>query len=294
MTDLYKVLSDNKIFIGTDKGDKLVVRCFNPDHADNNPSMQINKHTGVFYCFSCTFSGNIYNHFNITRPSRVNMLVEKCMNEINKINREPGLEFPTDATFADFPYRGISAQTLVSHEMFSSTILDNYIIFPLYDIMGNRVLFHGRSMDPEERKKKYLFYPRHIVPPIFPLHDIKYGTESVILVEGFFDYLAVRDTGYKNVLCMFGLNGLTKELIGTLRILGVSEIIDLMDYDDAGEKAARSNQELCSQELIAYRRPSISDSILDKYTVVKDMADLSKEDRKEFLDEISSNRNKEE
>ena len=45
------------------KGADAIVRCLNPEHDDRNPSMRIDKITGVFQCFSCGYKGNIFTHF---------------------------------------------------------------------------------------------------------------------------------------------------------------------------------------------------------------------------------------
>ena len=44
-------------------GQDYVVKCLNPDHEDNNPSMRIDSITGIFNCFSCGFKGNLFTHF---------------------------------------------------------------------------------------------------------------------------------------------------------------------------------------------------------------------------------------
>lgn len=36
-------------------------RCFNPDHADRNPSMSVSFSKAVFHCFSCEWKGNVYD-----------------------------------------------------------------------------------------------------------------------------------------------------------------------------------------------------------------------------------------
>ena len=45
----------------------FVVSCLNPEHDDSNPSMRIDKITGVFNCFSCGYKGNIFKLFD--KPS---------------------------------------------------------------------------------------------------------------------------------------------------------------------------------------------------------------------------------
>ena len=37
------------------QGADIVVGCLNPEHDDSNPSMRIDKITGIFHCFSCGF-----------------------------------------------------------------------------------------------------------------------------------------------------------------------------------------------------------------------------------------------
>jgi len=44
-------------------GKDAVVKCLSPDHDDGNPSMRIDKVTGMFHCFSCGFKGNLFTFF---------------------------------------------------------------------------------------------------------------------------------------------------------------------------------------------------------------------------------------
>ena len=37
----------------------FVVRCLNPEHDDHNPSMRIDRVTGIYNCFSCGYKGNL-------------------------------------------------------------------------------------------------------------------------------------------------------------------------------------------------------------------------------------------
>ena len=42
----------------------FIVKCLNPEHDDNNPSMRIDRVTGIYNCFSCGFKGNLFKHFD--------------------------------------------------------------------------------------------------------------------------------------------------------------------------------------------------------------------------------------
>ena len=55
-----ELLVEEKIQFKVSPAD-FVVKCLNPEHDDTNPSMRIDKITGVYNCFSCGFKGNIFN-----------------------------------------------------------------------------------------------------------------------------------------------------------------------------------------------------------------------------------------
>ena len=44
------------------QGNDAVIKCLNPEHDDTNPSMRVDKITGVFHCFSCGFKGNKFRN----------------------------------------------------------------------------------------------------------------------------------------------------------------------------------------------------------------------------------------
>ena len=51
------------------KGADFEVSCLNPDHPDRNPSMRIDRITGIFNCFSCEFKGNPVSYTHLTQPT---------------------------------------------------------------------------------------------------------------------------------------------------------------------------------------------------------------------------------
>ena len=56
-----ELLQERKIQYKLSPADAIVA-CLNPEHDDSNPSMRIDRITGVFNCFSCGFKGNLFNH----------------------------------------------------------------------------------------------------------------------------------------------------------------------------------------------------------------------------------------
>ena len=86
------------------KGGDCLVSCINPEHADRNPSMRIDRITGIFQCFSCGYKGNIFTHFG-EKANHLQVrreLLKKTIRE--KRSESIGLSFPRNIS----PYAGNS------------------------------------------------------------------------------------------------------------------------------------------------------------------------------------------
>ena len=128
----------------TPKGNDYLVHCLNPEHDDSNPSMRIDKVTGVFQCFSCGYKGSILtlfnervNHLQIRKELFKQKIIEKRAESI-------GLSFP----FNYIPYlgnwRNIRPETYRKFEAFQHTNPDyiNRIVFPIRDVSGKICLLY--------------------------------------------------------------------------------------------------------------------------------------------------------
>ena len=60
---LYEILLNKQEVGYTPSGQDYLIRCLNPEHDDNNPSLRVDRVTGIMHCFSCGFSGNLFTHF---------------------------------------------------------------------------------------------------------------------------------------------------------------------------------------------------------------------------------------
>ena len=235
----------------------FVVNCMNPEHEDKNPSMRIDKATGIFSCLSCGYSGNIYKLFGINDKKLLNIKVEQILNKIKSMNIKP-LELPSDSVLFNKEYRNISAKTYKSIGAFTTNSIDgmeNRIVFPIKNIKGEIIIFIGRSLyndfDP-----KYKIYPKDAQLSMYPLQP-KIIDGSIILVEGIFDYLNLLDKGLTNVVCIFGL-GLANakrqrqkrnlEKLLFFKIQGVHTIYTLFDGDAPGREAAENFRNFASSE----------------------------------------------
>ena len=135
-----ELLVEEKIAFKQSPAD-FIVSCLNPEHDDSNPSMRIDKITGVYNCFSCGYKGNIFKLFD--KPSNyLDIKREKLKQTIDRKRSESiGLQMPSSA----MPYvgteRNIKAKTFKEFEAFISidSPFKDRINFPIRDITGKIV-----------------------------------------------------------------------------------------------------------------------------------------------------------
>ena len=222
-------------------GNDLLIKCLNPDHDDTNPSMRVDKISGVFHCFACGYKGNLLQRFNVYR-SRTQIVREKLKEKITQhVSENNGLQMPSSAEPWEINYRGIKKETYNKFRAFTHSEFNERIVFPITDVTGKIVLFQARSLDGAE--PKYVFYPRHISPPLFPL-PVTPILNSVVLVEGIFDVLNLVDKVIPNVVTSFGTQSVTEDKLKLLHMLGVTTIYVFFDGDKAGQTAAEKVQKL--------------------------------------------------
>lgn len=225
-------------------GADIKVCCLNPDHEDTNPSMRIDRITGVFHCFSCGFKGNIFEYFDEKvnyLQRRKDIFKEKLR---QKLAENVGLEMPENYIPFRRSWRNISAETYSYFEAFEHSDNDfiGRLVFPIRGVSGKILGFNGRALTPE-KQPKYLIKPAKSSFPLFPARVTPHSGR-VIIVEGIFDMLNLYDKGLKNVVCAFGTQKVTKEKLILLKLQGAIGIDILFDNDEAGETAAEKVTEL--------------------------------------------------
>ena len=276
-----ELLAEEKIPFKVSPAD-YVVKCLNPEHDDTNPSMRIDKITGVFNCFSCGFKGNIFKHFD--KPSNfLDIKREKVRQTIDRKRSESiGLQMPGDA----LPYigteRNIKQSTYKQFETFMSIDppFKDRIVFPIRDITGKIVAFNGRLRMNSHIKDqpKYIFHPPRVKLPIFPAYvtPIK---GRVILVEGIYDVVNLHDKGLDNALCCFGISNITIDKLQLLKMRGVEQIDIFFDPDEAGQGAVEKVIELCDKVELKHYNVKIPPDLGD----AGDLSDVSVSKLRESL-----------
>ncbi len=124
------------------------------------------------------------------------------------------------------------------------------VVFPIFNPSGDAIAFGGRATD--DTLPKYLNSPD---TPIFNKRRSLYGlhkakkqcreTETVIIVEGYFDLLALYQHGIQNTVATLGTS-LTPEHVQVLRgfVGKAGKAVLVFDSDVAGIKAARRSIEV--------------------------------------------------
>lgn len=229
-------------------GHDYLIQCLNPEHDDKNPSLRIDKVSGIGHCFACGFSLNIFTYYNKT-PNVLNIKLEEVKDKIKRIMYEMhGINIPSDAVYIKEELRGISAETIqkfkfftVENKLVDGTDLSEYILVPLYDA-GKLMALIGRHK-LQDGKPKYKFWPRKAIIPIFP--DLYVENNSLVIVEGMFDALYLWDNGLKNVHCCFGTDSFIsrfRDFEASFKVAGVSKFFIMFDGDAAGRSSAEKTK----------------------------------------------------
>lgn len=129
----------------------------------------------------------------------------------------------------------------------------NRLIFPIRDARGQVIAFAGRVLDAA--------LPKYINSPESPLYhksSVLFGLDmalpsirtgnSVIIVEGYFDHLALYRAGVQNVVATCG-TALTSAHTGLIK-RHAERVYTLFDSDNAGKKATIRSMELFLEQRI--------------------------------------------
>lgn len=244
MTEVEKLLQDKEVRYFP-KGKDLLVRCFNPEHDDENPSLRVDREHGTFHCFGCGHKGNVFTRFNRYR-NIFNARVKEVQEMIKDIRKESwsGFDIPLDAFFVKEIFRGIPAHILSKFDAFTTDKIgmEGRMVFPISDNRGIIVGFQGRFIN-SDKSPKYLMYPSEVSLPWYPaVNKIEMIKASIVLTEGLLDALYLQGKGMTNAVTIFGTKSVTfdtvEELLMPFMLSGLQKVYLLMDGDQAGRNAA--------------------------------------------------------
>ena len=221
------------------KGQDALISCLNPEHDDSNPSLRVDKVTGIMHCFSCGFKGNLFTYYGAP-ASPLEVRIHRIKEKIAATRAQTvGISLPKDRIdWAGGGFRNISEETLRIWQAFTwnAPKFEGRIVFPVRDLTGKTVALIGRLITGMTEEKYYI-YPQGVKLPFCPA-KVKPIQNRVILVEGIFDALNLWDKGLKNTVCCFGTQQMDWVKLSLLKLQGVNGIDIIFDGDEAGRRAA--------------------------------------------------------
>lgn len=251
MDQVSNLLEDNKLQY-TISGKDYVIKCLNPDHVDTNPSLRINKVSGVGHCFACGFKINLFKYYN-KNSNYIEVRLHQLKEKIAKINSSTiGLKIPHGIEPFTREFRNISGLTYKTFKAFTHKDFEDRIVFPMYDVTGKIVAFNGRHI-VSSFKPRYKIFPSGVELPLFP-GKLKHINGTIVMVEGIFDVLNLYDKGLHNVVGILGVTtlhskkGLDRDKVTLLKLQGITKIYLMLDPDDAGIRAMNELKPLLEAE----------------------------------------------
>lgn len=143
----------------------------------------------------------------------------------------------------------------------------NRLLFTITDIHGRAIGFGGRVLD--DSLPKYINSPES---PIYHKSDVLFGvslakgtmreTGNAIVVEGYFDHLALYQAGFRNVVATCG-TALTEGHVKILKRYATKKAYTLFDSDKAGNNATLKAFELFFKEQDAFSQGQFPSYVIE-------------------------------
>jgi len=122
------------------------------------------------------------------------------------------------------------------------------VVFPLYDTSGAIVSLYGRNID-DECEVSHLYLPGQRTGLVN--RQAAKRSQTLILTESIIDALTLYDQGFKNVMPIYGVNGLIDDHLSFFN-RKIKEAYLVFDADEPGRKAAESvSMQLKEKEIIS-------------------------------------------
>ena len=153
------------------------------------------------------------------------------------------------------------------------------ITFPIRDACGDTLGFGSRALKIEKDQAKYVNSPSSAVfskgACLFGLDVAKdsiHATDEALLVEGYFDVLALHDAGCANAVGVLGVGVTPRQLETAARFSPSRRVVLALDADAAGDAAVRR---LCDDVLPTLADESGVDVVVMRWPDgAKDAADF--------------------
>lgn len=238
-----------------------------PFHDDINASLLVNLHEGSFYCFGCGVSGDALAFVKYLNKNRLSdleacklyfkILASKKVRKLifNRIKKDKPTNLQALIEASDYYYglltidwekedstekqymleRGFKPSSLKRCRAKLTYNAAYPLIFPMLDLGEFKGWVCRTTSKLIEKRRKYLyntgFSRRNTI-----VGD--YKAETIVIVEGYMDWLKMRQFGLKKVGAILGWK-ITEKQIQKLKKHGVKNIVSALDNDSCGRKGTR-------------------------------------------------------
>lgn len=127
-------------------------------------------------------------------------------------------------------------------------LMQGCVVFPLLDAASGQVVnLYGRHIE----RAQHLYLPG-ARRGVFNAAGAR-NADEIIVTESVIDAAAVWSAGVRNVQCVYGVNGLTEDLLAHWQECRVARVVLLLDNDDAGRQAAPLMEQRLKEKQITAR-----------------------------------------
>lgn len=290
-----------------------------PFHGDKNPSLQINKQTGFFYCYGCGLSGGAFELVKNYEPNLTPIEIYKKLHSFTKEGKgdiggrdvytynlpythsfvdskakyKEGIKLAKDFYFNlpdtnwyKLPEEALQIQRYMKHRGFTTSTLKKFGAkftynknYPIVFPMYDNGIFRGYVMRTDD-------------PTVEDQRKYMYNKEfkrRITLPGDYKNSTVILVEGFLDMLKakQYGIKyvaavlgwKLTSEQFEKLKRCGVKTIICALDNDECGRKGYKYLKRICLVNHISVKRIRYPKSM-------KDMGDLNKENSKLILKQI--------
>lgn len=191
-------------------------------------------------------AANIFNYYlSISDDKNLNDFIKKrniTKEDINKFKLGFAPKYDDENNYLSLlEKKGNEKSTLINaslaNEDCTRTFFSNKLIFPIFDDEGNVVAFSGRKIIENDNAPKYLNSKESLVfkksKILYNYHNAK-KYETIIIVEGYMDVIALAKIGNNNAIALMGTS-LTNEHVR--KLAKHKEILLFLDNDQAGKNS---------------------------------------------------------
>ena len=232
-----------------DKSNKCL--CFN--HNEKVPSMSFDMKAKKFRCFSCSFTYDIFNHYqeyyNKSFIEALNSIISDFNLSIDKINTETNRKAIKPPTIHDSDISNV-IKYISKRKISEATIKyanvkadkKGNIVFEYKNELGEHITNKyrpARKIDKDKKELKMWFEKETNINTLY-LMDKANFEEALVICEGEFDALSLIESGYKNAVSVpTGCKSTEWININWDFLEKFEEVILWFDNDDPGKEGVK-------------------------------------------------------